>query len=399
MHVGRRTAVVAERVTGAPRGPAPPWTAVGVLGLGAFAAGTATFVVAGVLGGLAADLGVSAGAAGLAVTVFAVGSAVGAPVLGALLAGCRQRAVLVGSLVVFGVANVLTAAAPSLPALLGARVLSALAAAAFVPAAGAAAVAAVPATHRGRALAVVLGGASAAMALGAPLGVLLAAALSWRAAFALVTVLTAVAVGGLLVVPAGGGRAAASGLRDRLQPLRSRTVTGVLGVTLLVMAGSNSAYTYVGPLLGPTVGPAGLALLIAAFGAGGAVGTWCGGTATDRWGSGRTASAAAGLLTAVFVLGPAVATGPVGAVALVLVWGAAGYGFVPPQQHRLVGLDAGPAPLVLALHSSAINLGFAAGSLLGGHVVDAGAARGLWSVAALCCGAGLVLHAARGSAS
>ncbi len=73
-------------------------------------------------------------------------------------------------------------------------------------------------------------------------------------------------------------------------------------------------------------------------------------------------------------------------------WGIAAWGFVAAQQHRLIGLGAGPAPLLLALNSSAIHLGFAAGALLGGLVVDAAGAGPLWLLAVACCGAGLALH-------
>jgi predicted MFS family arabinose efflux permease len=374
--------------------PAEPriWAPVAMLGVGAFALGTATFVVAGVLDGLAADLGVSVGAAGLTVTVFALGSGIGGPVLSALLGGQRLRSLLVGALVVFAAANVVAALAPSLAVLLGARVLSALAAGVYVPAAGAAAVAAVPAGQRGRALAVVLGGASASMVLGAPIGVLLAAASSWRAAFVLVVALCVVAVAGLLAVRVGSDAVGRTSLQARLLPLRSGALLGALLVTLVLMAGSNSAYTYLGPILGAAAGPAGLGLVIAAFGVGGAAGTWWGGAAADAWGSARTIAVAAGLLTlALALLTPAAST-PVGALAVVLVWGLAAFAFVPAQQHRLLGLTDAPAPLVLALNSSAINLGFAVGALVGGHVVDAGGAGRLALVAAGCCGAALVLH-------
>lgn len=376
------------------------WTSVGVLGVGAFAIGTGSFVVAGVLGDLADDLGVTPGAAGLTVTVFALALAVGSPLLSALV-GARPGRVLKGSLALFGALNVLAAVAPTLAVLLGARVASALAASVYIPAALATAVAAVPASHRGRALAVILGGSSMAMVLGAPLGVLLAAALSWRAAFGLVAVLAAVAVLGLLLAggasgaevrSAGEPRSPLSVVRMRLAPLRSPTVAGALAVTALAMTGSNAVYTYVDPLLGAAVGPAGLGLLIGVFGVGGVVGTWWGGVAADRWGSRPVVLMAAGLLTAGFVLSPVLTSTPPGAGAFVAVWGIAAFGYVPAQQHRLIGLADGPAPVVLALNSSAIHLGFAAGALFGGRVVDAAGAEHLWVLAAACCGAALGLH-------
>jgi predicted MFS family arabinose efflux permease len=87
------------------------------------------------------------------------------------------------------------------------------------------------------------------------------------------------------------------------------------------------------------------------------------------------------VLTAGFAVLPLVATTVAGALAVVLGWGIAAWGFVPAQQHRLIGLGVGPAPLVLALNSSATHLGFAAGALLGGLVVDAAGAGALWLLA------------------
>ncbi|MGH3883682.1 MAG: MFS transporter [Pseudonocardiaceae bacterium] len=261
------------------------WTSVATLGIGAFAIGPDMFVVAGVLGSLAGDLDVTVGAAGLTVTVFALAYASGAPLLSALLGRRRLRSVLIGSLVLFGLFNLTSAIAPSLVVLLGARALSALAASVYVPAAGASAVAAVSASQRGRALAVILGGSSMAMVLGAPLGVLLAAAYSWRAAFGLVAALAAVTALGLRRSSIGSVPLTHSTMRQRLQLVRSPAVAGLLGVTLLVMAGSNSMYTYLDALLGSAAGPGGLGLLIGVFGVGGMVGTWWGGAAADRWGS------------------------------------------------------------------------------------------------------------------
>ena len=386
------TAVV-DRATHATRRGS--WTTVAALGFGAFAIGTDMFVVAGLLAGLAGDLGVTVGAAGSTITVFALAYATGAPVLGALLAPRSLRQVLIGSLVLFGFCNAMAAVAPTLPVLLGARVLSALAASVFVPAAGAAAAAAVPASHRGRAVGVVLGGSSAAMVLGAPLGVLLAADLSWRAAFWLVAGLAAATV--LLLLPAGVGSAPQprSTVGARLRPVRSQAVLATLAVTFLVMTASNSTYTYLAVLLGGAGGPAGLGLLIGAFGLGGIAGTWWGGAAADRSGSRRVVPLAVSVLAAALAVLPLVVATPYVAPVVMVGWGIAAWGFVAAQQHRLIGLDAGPAPLVLALNSSATHLGFAGGAVLGGLVVDAAGADLLWLPAVACCCGALILHTLR----
>jgi predicted MFS family arabinose efflux permease len=136
MHGNAVIMPVADRLARVPGADLGAWMSVATLGLGAFAIGTDMFVVAGVLGGLAGDLGVTVGAAGLTVTVFALAYAIGAPLLSALLGARRPRSVLIGSVVLFGLFN--GTSVPSLGVLLGARVLSALAASVYVPAAGAA---------------------------------------------------------------------------------------------------------------------------------------------------------------------------------------------------------------------------------------------------------------------
>ncbi|OLT06949.1 hypothetical protein BJF90_15285 [Pseudonocardia sp. CNS-004] len=361
------------------------WRAVAPLGVGAFAIGTDLFVVAGVLPGLAADLGVTVGAAGLTVTVFAIAYAIGAPVLGALLGARPPRQVLVGSLVLFVLCNAGSALAPGLAVLLATRALGALAASAYVPVAGAAAIAAAPAGRRGRALGVVLAGSALAMVLGAPLGVLLASLHSWRAAFWLVALVAAATVVGLVRSGVGAGPSPCSTLAQRLAPLRSPAVAGTVTVTFLVMAASNSTYTYLGVLVDDT---AALGLLIGAFGLAGMAGTWWGGTAVDRQGSSRVVTMAVTVLAAGFATLPHVGTA--GALAVVLGWGVAAWGFVAAQQHRVTGL--GPAPLLLALNSSAVHLGFATGALLGGLVVDMSGVGSLWLFSVACCCAGLVVQ-------
>lgn len=361
---------------------------VAPLGVGAFAIGTDLFVVAGVLADIAADVGVTVGAAGLTVTVFALAYASGAPVLGALLGTRPLRQVLIGSLVLFGLGNVVSALAPSLAVLLAARVVAALAASAYIPAAGAAAVAAASASRRGRALGVVLAGSAIATVLGAPLGVLLASQLSWRAAFGLVAMLTAVTVLGLLRSGIGSGAPSRSTLSERLRPLRSPAVVGTLAVTFLVMAASNSTYTYLAVLLDATSGT--LSLFIGAFGIAGMVGTWWGGIAADSHRSGRAVPVAAIVLATALAALPHVAAG--GTLVVAVAWGAAAWGFVSAQQHRVIGLGSGPPPLLLALNSSAIHFGFATGALLGGLVVDSAGVRSLWMIPVACCGAALALN-------
>jgi predicted MFS family arabinose efflux permease len=80
---------------GVPEAPAA-WTAIGALALGVFALVTSEFLPASVLTPLAADLGVSVGAAGQAVTATAVVGAIAAPLTPVLTGRLDRRLVMWG---------------------------------------------------------------------------------------------------------------------------------------------------------------------------------------------------------------------------------------------------------------------------------------------------------------
>ena len=69
------------------------------LTLSAFAIGTTEFVIVGLLPTIAADLGVSLPSAGLLVSLYALGVAVGAPVLTALTGTIARKTLLLSLMV------------------------------------------------------------------------------------------------------------------------------------------------------------------------------------------------------------------------------------------------------------------------------------------------------------
>lgn len=153
------------------------------LTLGAFAIGTEGFMIAGLLPALARDLDVGLPAAGHLVTAFSVAYAIAAPVMAVLTAGVERRRLLAVAMGGFALANLLASLAPSYAGLLGARLLLALSAASFMPAAGGYAAGLVGPERQGRALSMVTSGLTMAIIAGVPLGVLLGDFFGWRATF------------------------------------------------------------------------------------------------------------------------------------------------------------------------------------------------------------------------
>jgi predicted MFS family arabinose efflux permease len=110
-------------------------THLGWLTLGAFAIGTEGFMIAGLLPAIARDLNADLAAAGFLVTAFSLAYAVGAPVIAVLTAGLERRRLLAFGMSGFSIANLIAALAPGYAGLLAARLLLALSAACFMPAA------------------------------------------------------------------------------------------------------------------------------------------------------------------------------------------------------------------------------------------------------------------------
>ncbi|ROO86933.1 putative MFS family arabinose efflux permease [Actinocorallia herbida] len=355
-----------------------------VLALGTFAVGTDAFVTAGFLPSIASSLHVTPSAAGQSITVFAVAYAVLSPTLATATAHVPRRLLLVSALVVLGLANVGSAVAPDFAFFLGSRVIAAFGAAAYTPAAGAVAAALVRPQERARALAVVIGGLTAATALGIPLGGLAARAMGWQAALGLVgAVCLAVAVALRLSMPSLPG-SPRTPLRARLAVLRRPGVPAVLPLTVFGMAASYVVYAYSVPVLGAVgTSPSMIVWMLFLYGLGAVIGNLAAGFATDRWSSIHVLTAgylamAAGL----GVLSWAAATGtewPALTGLLMLVWGASSWCQTPPQQHRLIALAPHETPLVVGLNASAIYLGIGLGTLLGGLILPAGVP---WATAA-----------------
>ncbi|MVU77787.1 MFS transporter [Nocardia sp. ET3-3] len=358
-----------------------------ILALGTFAVGTDSFILAGFLPDLAESSKVSTATAGLAVTVFAGAYALGSPVLATLTARLPRRTLLVTALLVLALANLGSALAPAFWALLAARIVAALGAAAFTPNAGAAASALVRPEARARALAVVVGGLTIATALGVPLGDLLGQWLGWRSALTGVAIVCLLAAAGVAawVPPLPGNPYVPLG--TRLAVLRNRSVATVLPLTVLGMGAAYTVYAYAVPALGALgIGASSTAWVLMLYGVGAVAGNLSSGFATDRWGAARVLTAGYIVMAgSLGVLGALAATDtrvPALVGVLALGWGAASWCQTPPQQHRLIAAAPQESGLVVALNASCIYFGIGAGSLLGGATIGHGVAA-MYALAAV----------------
>ena len=372
------------------------------LALGSFAVGTEGFMIAAILPKISQDLAVSVQMAGQLVTAFTLVYALSSPVLTALSGGINRRKLLLLTMAVFAAGNVLAAMAEGYWSLLAARIVLAVAAGLYGPNANALASALAPAERRGRALSIVNGGLSIAVALGVPLGAFIGNHFGWRVNFIGVAGLALLACGGLLlgVAKTAGMGPAAPSLRARLAVIRQPSVLPALAVTTLWALGGYEVYTYIAPYLATTTGLTGsqVGYVLFCWGSAAFLGLMLGGAAHDKIGARPAiittlvvmAAALALLSIAALVLSPGAALIPV--LIAVIAWGLAAWGFFPSQQVRMIGI-AGPAhaPIVLSLNSSFMYLGFALGAAIGSVTLTVAGASALGFVGAACVGAALLL--------
>ena len=215
-----------------------------ILALGTFAVGADAFVIAGFLPSVAGALHVSTADGRQAVTMFVVAYAILAPILSLTTARVPRRVLLVTALLVLGLANLVSALAPTLPVLIAGRVLAAAGAAAYTPIAAAVCTSLVRPRRRVPALSVLIGGMAVATTMGLSLGELAGRWLGWRAALGVVALVCLVAgIGVLLTMPwlPGRPRRAAAPGTGASQPSGTSATTSESTASVSVAASSASS--------------------------------------------------------------------------------------------------------------------------------------------------------------
>jgi DHA1 family inner membrane transport protein len=349
--------------------------AVFALALAAFAVGTAEFVISGILPPLASDLGVSIPTAGLLVTAYAIGVAIGGPILTVLTARFPQRSVLIGVMILFTVSQVLCAMAPDYGLLLAARLLSACGHGVFFGAGNVMVASLVPPERRGGAFALFISGITVANLLGLPAGSAIGLSFGWRATFLAVAALGAIAVVALILrlprKPAAGYIEA--GLAAQLRELRHQQVWLSYLTIALVMVGALAFGTFQVPIMLNITGlpPELVPIYLLVGGMGSVLGIYLGGRGTD-WRPMPTLIAVLLLQTLLYFTMLFAMHDKLWMTVNLLASSIAGFAFSTPLQARVLTAARAAPNLASALISTAFNVGIAGGAFAGAVLLNAG---------------------------
>ena len=367
-----------------------------ILTLCSFALGCSQQFIMGIPSVIAASCDTTLVHVGQLMTAFSVASALGAPVLLARMSRVTQRNQLIVGLILLAAGMAVMAITSNYVILIATRVVMGLGSGLYCACAMALASRLAPPGKQASALANMGLGSSAAQIIAMPLAQRICIYIDWHILYAFLAAYVLISC--FLVarrIPSNLEEIEHDGsLRARFAPLHNPLILRALSVMVLLNVGYSSYYTYVTPFLdnvfgqgSPTVS---LVLLVSAFMS--AVGIKAGGSLTDHKGFQLTCRVVL-IMQMVTLAGLSLLhSNPVGIWVFMCLWVMADWGFNPSQNLLITKLAGKDAPMALALSGSALQLGNAIGSALGGAFISVAPIWALPLLSSVCIVATFILE-------
>ncbi len=362
------------------------------LTVGAFAIGMTEFVIMGLLPNVAEDLHVSISSAGQLITMYALGVAVGAPILTVLTHRIPQKQLLILLMLLFILGNGISVIAPSYAVLMGARMLTALTHGTFFGVGAVIASNLVRPDKRAGAVSIMMAGLTIANIIGVPLGTFIGQNMGWRSSFGAIAIMGIIALIGIFIFIPKLKQDKPASMIQQISALIKPKLMVYLLIGALGNAGLFAVFTYITPLLTQISGFAehNVTWILVLFGCGVTIGNIVGGKLAD-W---KLMPSILGLYFAIcliLTIFTFTIHNPVAAVLTILLWGTASFAVFPGLQVRVMSLAQSAPALASTSSHSAGNLGNAAGAFIGGWVITHLSLGALPWVGAVLVGLALVL--------
>lgn len=347
------------------------------LTISAFAIGTTEFVIVGLVPTIAEQLSISLPSAGLLVSIYALGVAVGAPVLTAITAKLPRKQLLIGLMVLFTAGNLLAWLSPNYETLVIARLLTGLAHGVFFSIGSTIATSLVPKEKAASAIAIMFGGLTVALVTGVPLGTFIGQHFGWRETFLAVSFIGVIAlISSMILVPKNIPTRAVASLKDQLKVLTHPRLVIIYAITALGYGGVFTAFTFLAPMMQDLAGysPAAVSWILLGYGVSVAIGNIWGGKLADRHGAVPALTFIFAALAVLLLVFQFTASSHIAALVTVLVMGIFAFGNVPGLQVYVVQKAEEFTPnavdVASGLNIAAFNIGIAMGSVIGGQTVQ-----------------------------
>lgn len=334
--------------------------------------GLVELIVGGVLPIIAEDLDITISTAGQLITIFALVYAISGPVLLSLTAKVERKKLYLISLVVFFVGNILTFLSPNFAFVVTARVITAMSAALVIVLSLTITARIVEPAYRVKALGFIYMGISSALVLGVPIGIVITNVFGWRIVFLGIASLTLVAMALIHTFLEKTQPENVQPLLAQIKALGNIKAAGAHLATVFILAGHYTLYAYFAPFLETTLNLSQywISICYFLFGLAAVSGGALGGTIATRIGSERSLLLFISIFAVVlFILPYTTFSFPLFLV-MMMVWGVLSWGHSPPTQDYLIQIDPENSDIHQSLNNSAIQIGIALGSALGGIVLN-----------------------------
>lgn len=342
------------------------------LAMGSFAIGVSEFAAMGLLPYFAADLGVSEEIAGHAISAYALGVVVGAPLITVIAARWPRKHVLIGLMAFYALGNGITTLANSMVTMDIARFISGLPHGAYFGIAMLFAADIVGKGNRAKAISYVIMGLAVATVIGVPAANTIGQEFGWRFGFGLVVIIAALA--SLMIwrtAPYKGPHPEENPLSE-IGALKNKDVLLVLAMGAIGFGGMFSVFSYASAaFLETTNAPEwGVSFILMAYGLGTVIGHFIAGQIAG----GRLLGTTLGfqLLLGASSAFYAFSIGNPWLIGLSLFSIGIGGGLVVPLQTRLMDVAGEAQTMAAAMNHAAFNLANALGPWLAGLALAAG---------------------------
>lgn len=343
-----------------------------ILAIAAITVGLVELIVGGILPIIAEDMQVSTGTAGQLITVFALVYAICGPVLLSITAKFERKKLYLVALLIFFLGNLATYWSPTFTWMMLARVMTASSASLVIVLSLTITPKLVVPEFRARALGIIFMGISSSLVLGVPIGIIITNYFGWRTVFLGIALLT---IGAMLLVfkyidPMPSEQDIP--LSTQIKALGNIKIGGAHLATMFMLAGHYTFYAYFTPFLETTLhlSQNWISITYFIFGIAAVSGGALGGTFADKFGVQKTILFVIGSFAVMLFILPYVTFSFPLFIIVMIIWGALSWGLAPPQQEYIIQTDSETAGIHQSFNNSALQIGIALGSAIGGLVLD-----------------------------
>ncbi|RWZ54932.1 MFS transporter [Halobacillus fulvus] len=343
-----------------------------LLAIVSFVVGTVELIIGGILDLVSADLGITLGEAGQLITIFSLVFAVASPILLTVTAKVERKKLMLITLIIFFFGNLLAYWSPNYAVIMAARMITAASGSLLVVLGVTIASSIVRAEYRGRAIGIIFMGISGSLVLGVPIGLTIGNAFGWRAPFLFISILTLLSIVAVTFTLEKIQPKPVISVKEQIRTLKDKKIFSAQLTSFLFLTGHLTLYAYLTPFLKSEMGLNGtwVTIIYFIFGVAAVLGGGIGGNLSDRFGSEKSIiGIIIAFAVAIFMIPFVTFSLPLFLIVMA-AWSALSWAITPAQQNYLITSAPETSDIQQSLNNSALHFGIAAGSSVGGIVIE-----------------------------